>query len=162
MIIAATGHRPDLLGGYGDDVLSKLSDLAAAELQALHPSKVLVGMALGWDTAVAMACVFLEIPFEAAVPFKGQELRWPKPAQDRYNWLLTMASKVVILSETYEGGATMHKRNHWMVDRCDLVLALFSGGPGGAAGCVEYAEKKGKKIINLWPRWEALHGAARL
>jgi hypothetical protein len=31
----------------------------------IKPTKVMLGMALGWDQAVAIACIDLEIPFEA-------------------------------------------------------------------------------------------------
>ena len=67
MIIAGTGHRPDKLGGYSDDVLSKLIKLARTTLFDLKPKKVISGMALGWDMALAYAALALTEPEVVAV-----------------------------------------------------------------------------------------------
>ncbi|MBD2505253.1 hypothetical protein H6G83_32415 [Anabaena azotica FACHB-119] len=53
-IIAATGHRPTKLGGYSPAVLSRLTDLATAYFERISPTQVISGMALGWDTAIAI------------------------------------------------------------------------------------------------------------
>lgn len=46
-----------------------------------------------------------------------------------------------------------------MVDRADAVVALWDGGAtGGTAKCVQYAEKHGKRIDNLWPSWKKYSG----
>ena len=73
MIIAATGHRPDKLGGYGSIVADRLFHLAYETLEELAPTLVISGMALGWDMAVAEAAFCLDIPFHAYRPFEGQE-----------------------------------------------------------------------------------------
>jgi hypothetical protein len=48
------------------------------------------------------------------------------------------------------------RRNEWMVDRADRVVALWSGAEGGTARCVACAERKRKPVDNLWARWLAL------
>jgi hypothetical protein len=73
VIIAVTGHRPGKLGGYNADVLSRATLLAAKHLRALDPKEVITGMALGWDTACALAAIRLHIPFTAALPFEEQD-----------------------------------------------------------------------------------------
>lgn len=152
MIVAATGHRPDKLGGYDDMTRRALGALAVEWLHYNRPAKVISGMALGWDQAVAAACVVLEIPFIAAVPFEGQERKWPPLAQRRYRRLLEQAAEVVVVCELY-GPKTMQIRNEWMVDRADLMLALWNGTFGGTHNCLEYARKKGVEFKNLWSRW---------
>lgn len=63
MIIAATGHRPDKLGGYDDDVMKRLKDLARGYLEKQEVlAEVISGMAQGWDTAIALVAIELEIP----------------------------------------------------------------------------------------------------
>lgn len=85
MIIAATGHRPLKVGGYGRQAYLRLFDVAFAYLREeqnkhaglKHHGLVAVsGMALGWDHAFAAAAWNLGIPFLAIVPFEGQEQRW--------------------------------------------------------------------------------------
>ena len=41
------------------------------------------------------------------------------------------------------------KRNEWMVDEADLVIAYVMYSWGGAAKTLEYAKRKKKTIINL-------------
>lgn len=161
-VVAVTGHRPDRLGpgGYKEETLFELAQLASAELQALKSVDwVHTGMALGWDTAMALACVDLGIEYTAAIPFPGQERMWPASSQGLYRSLLEQAARIEYVSTWEEAqasiGAAMHKRNQWMVDHCDTVLALFGGTPGGTAGCVDYAKKAGKPVINCWSKWDA-------
>ena len=41
------------------------------------------------------------------------------------------------------------KRNEWMIDMADLVIAYVKFSSGGAYKSLEYAKKKQKRIINL-------------
>lgn len=160
MIICGTGHRPTKLGGYGTEASVRLIKVAKAELLRLKPARVISGMALGWDTALAQAAVTLNIPFNAYIPFKGQESMWPCKSRNEYRDLLDMASEYIIVSEGGYDAEKMQVRNEAMVDACDLVLALWDGTSGGTANCVHYAKKAGKPIENCYPRWLALGSLA--
>lgn len=156
---AVTGHRPDKLpdkaSGYHHAEQEKVVAYAKAVLAYLHPKTVLTGMALGWDTAVAQACAELSIPFVACVPFEGQESKWSEPLRKRYRELLAKAVAVVVVSPGGYDPKKMHARNAYMVDRSVAVLALWNGTPGGTAGCVEYAKKKGRAVVNAWDGYVA-------
>lgn len=152
-IIAATGHRPEKLGGHDNKTRLALGGLATEYLAQNAPSKVISGMALGWDQAVAGACIALGIPFIAAVPFAGQERRWPEDAQARYRRLLEQAADVIYVVEGLATISAMQRRNEWMVDNCDRIVALWDGSWGGTFNCVRYAEKQRRPIDNLWNRW---------
>lgn len=41
------------------------------------------------------------------------------------------------------------KRNEWMIEQADLVIAYVKNNFGGAYTALKYAEKKKKRIINL-------------
>lgn len=149
-IIAATGHRPNKLGGYGVAAQMKLRAIATGYLQQLKPDGVIVGMALGWDQAVGFAAVGLGIPVHAAVPFEGQELAWSLESQREYRTLITCcASRTVVFPGGYCGYA-MQLRNEWMVDRATRMLAMWDGSPGGTANCLKYATKRGVAVDNLF------------
>ena len=108
-------------------------------------------MALGWDTVWAEALIELEVPFLAAIPFEGQESRWPQESQKKYHDLLKKADRVEIISPGGYAAWKMHVRNEWMVDNCDRVVALWDGGDdGGTAACVRYATKRKVPVDNLW------------
>lgn len=155
-IYAATGHRPNKLGGYGEHVYKRLTSLAERFLGEQQPDKVISGMALGWDMAWANAAWHLGIPFIAAAPFKGQESRWPEESQIRYKALLAVATEVIIVCDGEYAAWKMQKRNEWMVDKADGMVALWDGSTGGTGNCVRYAEKVGKPIVNLWDRWNVV------
>lgn len=108
-------------------------------------------MALGWDTAVALAAVRCNIPFVAMVPFGGQESKWPREAQARYHVLLRWAAETRIVSTGGYSAAKMHVRNMAIVDACDAMAALWSGASGGTASCISYANSIGRHWVNLWP-----------
>jgi uncharacterized phage-like protein YoqJ len=158
MIICGTGHRPDKLGGYSGRVRDRLVDLAIKALERYKPEHVITGMALGWDTALADAADVCGIPYTAAVPFRGQESRWPAEARTHYQTILADADDVVYVCDPGYAAWKMQRRNEWMVNESNSVLALWNGTSGGTANCVHYAESKGKQVINLWPSWAKFSG----
>lgn len=145
--ISVTGHRPKDLprGTYS------LTDFAIAQLKETKPDKVITGVALGWDLAIAEACVKLKIPFIAAVPFVEQPSVWRKPDQDKYHFLLSNAEHVEIVCKGKYTPKMFQTRNEWMVDRANSILALWNGKRhGGTFNCIAYAEKKSIPIKNVW------------
>ncbi len=160
MIVAFSGHRPGKLGGYhATTIRSKLMVRLGEILLTLKPAKTISGMAQGFDQDAFELCVGMRIPVVAAVPFRGQELRWPKAAQHHYHALLMMAANVAILSEENGRGMSViraielfNKRNEWMVDHSDVLVVAWSGVPGGTTNCVRYAEKVKRKTIVIDPR----------
>lgn len=152
MILAFTGHRPDKLGGYGPSVLqNKIRDLISLVISNSKATTVISGMALGVDQWAAEEAVKLGVPFIAAVPCEGQDSRWPQASQSHYHDLLAKAQKVVVVSPGPYAGWKMQKRNEWMVDQCDALVAVFDGSDGGTANCVAYAENKRVPIILIDP-----------
>ena len=153
-ILAFTGHRPNKLGGYSLDnpLKLKIESKIREELIRIDPVCCISGMALGVDQWAAQACVDLEIPFIAAVPFEGQECKWPNYQQDTYYYLLSKAAKTIIVSDGGYAAYKMQVRNKWMVDRADKILAVWDGSSGGTANCVQYAESLNKEIIRINPQ----------
>lgn len=163
MIYAATGHRPDKLDGHSKSAEELLYAFALNTLGNLpeYPEglarglKVITGMAVGWDQAVADACVTLSIPFIAAIPFPNQDALWPYPARRRYLDLLRHSAESFIISQGLYSAHKMDLRNRWMVDRCDKLIALWDGVVGGGTwNCIKYAESKQVEVIHLWGKWQ--------
>lgn len=114
------------------------------------------GFALGADTLFAEAVLELKrlnypARLIAAVPFKSQCSNWPQKSQNKYNDLLSKCDEVVIVSPGEYSPAKMQKRNEWMVDRAEMVFAIWNGGTGGTANCVKYAMSKGVPIVRFHP-----------
>lgn len=134
------------------------------------PVELITGMALGIDTLFAQIAIENNIPFFAVVPFRGQHSKWSKSSQNTYFDILSKASVIQIvdrniqlilrdrkqLEELFNTGndyalAKMQKRNEWMIDNCDLLIAVWDGTNGGTDNCVKYAQSINKKIIIIDP-----------
>ena len=110
------------------------------------------GMALGIDTLFAEIAINMKFPFIAAIPCWEQDKVWPVKSKELYGNLL--ANKLCNIYQVYSGpynNSCMQLRNQWMVDNCDLLIAVWDGTPGGTANCVKYAEAQGKPIKRINP-----------
>lgn len=164
MRIAVTGHRPDKLGreyDYHGPYSSFIRQELRKILQKYSPIQAISGMALGVDTIFAQEALDLQIPVLAAIPFEGQERKWPHKSQKIYQQLLD--DVLTTLHVVCDGGynsAKMQIRNEYMVDNCDVLVAVWNGMQGGTMNCVRYAEKRQREgqqleIIYLNPeKWK--------
>ena len=46
----------------------------------------------------------------------------------------------------------MQKRNIWMVDNADVLVAIWDGSSGGPKNTVEYTRKVKKPILHIDPK----------
>lgn len=153
-VMAITGHRPEKLG-TGDTLLMLKRGISLRmrdEFVRLAPRHIITGMARGVDQWAALVALELGIPFIAAVPFIGQEAKWKRPERDAYHVLLKKASRVYIVSQGDYSDEKMHRRNRFMVNGCDVLLAVWNGrAGGGTSNCVNYANKVDRPIIHIDP-----------
>lgn len=163
-VVTFTGHRPPKLGGYDEATFSNLVRVAKEVISKLKPKLVITGMALGWDQAVAMAAQELGVPYEAYIPFPGQETVW-KDAQavHRYRWLLDKAAEVKLVNnqkpfDRRDAAVKLQMRNEAMVLSGEVVVALHDGSSGGTANCIEFAKRVNKPIVNCWSLFQRMKG----
>lgn len=178
--IAVTGHRPDTryLGGYdlNSEINLKIRKLIFQFLYRFTSSNnfdeviTISGGALGVDQMFAYEALRLReiykqnIKVEIAVPFKNQTTNWKPESIIFYNNILERADKITYVDSIKKYNKNnicigeyrtwkMQKRNEYMVDECDLLLAVYDGSPtGGTHNCVEYARKKKKMIYYINPK----------
>jgi uncharacterized phage-like protein YoqJ len=170
--VAFTGHRPPRLGGYGAGENSPIArnvrivlDHAVDQIIIRYPRGVafLSGMAQGVDTWAAETVIAQRdagarhARLVAAIPFAGQERVWPQAAQERYRNILARADEVAVLRHPTsiptpaQVAGWLHARNRWMIDRADLLVAVFDGSPGGTAEAVRYARDRGVPVARIDP-----------
>lgn len=171
MVICGTGHRPDKFSWYDrkrtdaenekskecqwiKTQLNKVVEKLISDNTTEEPITFISGMALGFDTWLA-ECVIgrrcSNIMLEAAIPCFGQESLWPQQAQDRYCRIVDQCDIRTVVSKDKYKPYYMIKRNEYMVDKSDIVIACYDGTPGGTRRTVLYAMDKGKKIIIIDP-----------
>ncbi len=158
-VVCGTGHRPaDLESSYGYDFHSNswkhIISTTKKVLLDLNPKYVISGMALGYDQALAISVLQLQnegynIKLIAAIPCKDQEKNWTKDSQTLYKAILDRCYKVKYVSNKSYTSDCMMNRNKFMVDNSQVVIAMFTGKPGGTANTVNYAKSKDVKIINI-------------
>lgn len=110
------------------------------------------GRALGVDTIWALLAIKHEVPLVCAVPCYGQSKKWPQKSQDVHKLIINHPNSCLVF--THEGEYNeecMQKRNEWMVNECDILVAVWDGSSGGTANCVKYARSVGKQIILIKP-----------
>jgi uncharacterized phage-like protein YoqJ len=157
-VIAVTGHRPNKLGGYSDVTFIRLHALATFMLKRLQPAAVISGMAQGWDMEVAQAALDMQVPLIAAIPFEDQDKLWSMATQARYAGLIKRASQVELVSPGTFTPEKFHRRNRWMVDHCERLVALWdpTERAGGTYETMQYARLRKIPCDNLWSVWLAL------
>jgi len=154
--VAITGHRPSKLGNEWDGIGSVSDTIRFKLQQAINVFKrdfdphLITGMALGVDMIFAELAIKNQLDFTAAIPCHDQDKKWSAAQQARYFSILRnyLCTPVCIYDGPYIKGC-MQQRNEWMVDLCDVLIAVWDGSPGGTANCVAYAQKKGKEILRM-------------
>lgn len=159
MIVGVAGHRPDKLDVVGYPSHSSTNPLRhwiraqlRARLLVLRPLYTISGMAQGVDWDFVEVSIELGIPFIAAVPFAGQEDRWPLAARQRYRALLRQAYEVYVISEGGYSRDAMMVRNAWVVEHINELVAVWNGTEGGTSNTVHYALRIGRDITHIDPR----------
>ena len=69
--------------------------------------------------------------------------------QSRYTALLMDCAAVYMTEHAYSQGC-MLRRNRKMVDAADGLLTVYDGSSGGTGAAIDYARKRGKRVIGLW------------
>lgn len=158
MKIAITGHRPNKLGNDYDLTSPLIQNIKRKIITILderdHEYLTLItGMALGIDTLFAQIAIESNLPFIAAIPCKNQEKKWPEKSQKIFRDIVLndLCTFHLVTKEEYSPFC-MQKRNEWMVNNCDLLIAVWDGSSGGTANCVNYAVSKVKPIIYINPK----------
>lgn len=158
MKICVTGHRPNKLYGYDmtDDRWITLKEKFKQILLDNNCDEAITGMALGVDTIFAYAVLELkddgyDIKLHCAVPCRKFSNKWDKYNKAMYRHILHLADTVKLVSEEEYKPYLMQKRNEYMVDHSDKVIAVWDGSKSGTKNCIDYAKKVGKDIIYIQP-----------
>lgn len=156
-----TGHRPQKLG-YGentvqcDQLKQTLKNIIVSLIEKEDVTHFISGMALGVDTFAAQIVIDLKkeypwITLECAIPCETQAEKWHERDRDLYFHLIAKCDKETLLQHKYTANC-MQRRNKYMVNNSDFVLAVWNGKPSGTGNTVFYAEKQGKTVIQIEPK----------
>lgn len=172
IVCSFTGYRPNklpFLGQKNSEEYRSLRELLKTEIIGLAQKEITIfqtGMARGIDLLCGEIVLEIQKEFDVhlfcVIPCKNQCRGWSGADVEAYNRLLSAASGVTyITSENYRDGCMM-KRNRFLVDTSQYILAVYDGQRGGTMSTINYAKKKKRTIIIIDPtdftRVELLHG----
>ena len=152
--IAVTGHRPNKLGGYNNCPWHRAIRRHMRDFLEQAPDgelEIITGCALGIDQMWMEVGLYLDLPVTAAVPFEGFDAKWPVVSQRKLAQLLEKCDKIINVCEPGYHPEKLQRRNEWMVDQCDTLVAYWNGSEGGTQNCVDYAGRQGKLIVTFNP-----------
>jgi len=153
MIIAVTGPRPYKIGCQviPSPVYNNIYKGIHNILSEKKPDKFLSGFAMGVDLWAAQIAFKLNIPVKAVIPFPDQDKMYEEKYKKIYAKFLAK-SESHIISESYYP-AVYQDRNEYMVDECDLLIAVFHDSliKSGTRNCIAYAKAQKKEIIIVNP-----------
>lgn len=151
-ICCFTGHR-DMSARDFRELPEKLDKLVAELVENEGVTDFRAGGARGFDSLAAIAVIKLkktypEVKLHLILPCKNQESRYSPLEKKLYNFTLHNADSVYYIQERYSNGV-MFARNRALVDGSDICAAFMTRLRGGTYQTVNYARKKGIKLINL-------------
>lgn len=145
--VAVTGHRV-----LGRNFSAQRLEDALRSLIAEGADTFYCGMALGFDILCCEILLKLRqehpVRIVACVPCADQASVYGIRSRERYMRDLAACDERIVLHERYEKGC-MFERNRLMVDCCDVLLAYLESERGGTFYTVNYAKKRGKRIVFL-------------
>ena len=160
--VCFTGHRPQSLAfGFDEDderciklkgaIRSKIIRL----IEECYASYFISGMAIGIDIFAAEIVLELksqypQIKLECAIPCENQSIKWNERIRDRYFSIIEKSDLETMLQTQYTTDC-MQKRNEYMVDKSDIILAIWNGKGSGTGSTVKYAKAQGKEVIVINP-----------
>ena len=161
LAVCFTGHRPSKFGTYDEN-----SELIISIKRSLHfnisnlitsgYTDFISGMALGVDMWAAervldLKRIYPDIKLICAIPFEGQEKRWPEESQRRYWNIVNLSDEIHIVCDGEYAPYKMQKRNEWMVDNSSYAISVWDGSSGGTGNCIKYLKKKKVPYTNIDP-----------
>ena len=147
-----TGHRPDKIE-LGEKEIKPLLEKAIDEAISEGFVTFITGMAMGTDIWAAEIVLDRKkknknLHLICALPHSGFENRRNFTEKIRFSKIIKKADLVKEINDHYFTGC-YQVRNEWMVDRSNLVIAVFNGQKSGTKNTVDYAIKKGININNV-------------
>jgi hypothetical protein len=146
MIVAWTGHRPDL---FRDPNLAQRSVQGAADdLVEQGALEFLVGGQRGVDTWAALAAIERDVPFTLILPLALaalDEFTRDWPAADRVVLSRTLSrAREVRCTESYS------ERNRQLASGADVLMAVWTRiGGGGTTETIAFAREAGTPIREI-------------
>lgn len=154
--IGAGGHRVldgkacGFVAGELDALFSLLADYKSADKQVT----AVTSLAIGADQLFADAALRQGVPIEVILPFVNFAEDFAEGAErDSYERLLSSAASITCLPWRDRSNGAYLAGGLWVVDHCDVFVAIWNGDKAAAVGdtgdVVKYCMDAGKPCIHI-------------
>jgi predicted Rossmann-fold nucleotide-binding protein len=148
--VAWTGHRPEFFADA--EAVAEAITARARALHGAHQGALAFhcGGQRGVDTWAARAAERLGIPLHLYLPLPVARFAVDWTTADRQaleqSWAYAI-ERVVTDSDGRLGADAYRQRNRLLAERCDLLIAMWTGlGGGGTAETIQFARGLGRQI----------------
>lgn len=149
--IGVTGHQGIPAAALPYVVEGIRTQLAAAS----GPVTGFSSLAAGTDQIFARELLEVGGRLVAVIPSHGYEQTFDSDGRAEYEALLAAAEQTVVLDFPEPSEAAFMAAGTEVIDRCDLLIAVWDGVParglGGTADAVAYARSLGREVVVIWP-----------
>ena len=156
-----TGHRPKDLKGYqaedNKELLWRIREVIIDHIENKNVTNFIQGCCIGvdlWSAKIVLKLkeTYPHIRLISAIPCKAQFKMWNSYDKDLWEEVVNLSDEVIQVSDLEYAPYLMQKRNEYMVDNSDFLIAVYNGNEkGGTANCVKYAVKNLKEITQIKP-----------
>ena len=152
--VCFTGHRPEKLTASKDAVIYTLGN-AIGQAYKDGYRIFISGMARGVDLQAAQIVLRMkekepDVQLVCASPYPGFEGKRHDSWYVAYQRSMQGADEIAFVSEEYSRGV-YQKRNEWMCNHSNRLIAVWNGQPSGTANTIRYAQKIGIEVVFLKP-----------
>ena len=154
--IGVTGHRAleQAVRQSVDEELERLFSYLASLPSTDGRVGAVSSLAIGADQMFAEAALRHGIPIEVVIPFASFIEDFAEGAErDSYERLLSAAASIAHLPWAERSDEAYLAGGVWVVDHCDLLIAIWNGekaaGAGGTGQVVDYSREAGKPCIHM-------------
>lgn len=145
-----TGHQN--LGSQ--ETIQWVAETLESTIAKYNIQQGFTSLAIGADQIFAEILRTKNIPYIAIIPSIGYEKTFQSPEHlENYQKLLQNAAEVLTLNFEKPEEKAFYEAGKEVVDRSDMVLAVWDGQPakglGGTGDLVEYAKSKKKRIMHF-------------
>ena len=148
-IAAITGHRPERINSF--QYVDAQLEYAFRDYRA---DVVIQGMAPGADLTAAKIAYREKIPFVSVRPWAGHrdsiDEQWRRHWDSA--WKYARHNVTIVDQERFPGNSCYQRRNEYMVDNADFLIAVWDGKKkGGTWNTIKYAQSVDMSIWQIDP-----------
>lgn len=152
MIIGITGHQTIADPSRWGWVRAQFDTILRRHGQG---GRVLAALAIGADQLFVTVALEQCLPVDVVLPCQDYEATFSQENRQRYSELLTRAATIQTLPFDHPSEEAFLAAGQFVVNRCDLLVALWNGKPaagkGGTGDIIAYAQSLCRPIIHIQP-----------